>query len=172
MDRVYSIIEKQFITRQESKNNERLALLNQEAETLKKAAKELQNSIGASEREASRAMVRWVLQSLSTVATVAFILAALIGCGMIAYHYCQRLTMGRTFGFFVKLWESTGWLQVLSILGAATGLVSIVVSQALLMFQMIQENTHRVAAAIPPTTSLKPAEGHHPGKAVGDEHTA
>lgn len=150
LDRVYSIIEKQFITQQVLKNDEQLGFLKKEIEELTKASTELRTSISESERQASRAMVKMVLQSLSTVATVAFVLAALIGCGVLAYRYCQGLTMGRTFGFIMKLGETTGWLQVLSILGAVTGLASILVAQALLMFQMIQENTHRVAAGFPP----------------------
>lgn len=156
LDRVYSIIEKRFITLQVLKNDEQLALLNKEVEALKKTGDELRNSIAESERQASRAMVKMVLQSLSTVATVAFVLAALVGCGVLAYRYCQGLTMGRTFGFIMKLGETTGWLQVLSILGAVTGLASIVVAQALLMFQMIQENTRRVTAGLPP---LSPSRG-------------
>jgi hypothetical protein len=51
--------------------------------------------------------------------------------------------MGKTFGFAIKLWETTGWLQMLSVLGVISGLLSVIFSQLLLIFQSIQENTHK-----------------------------
>lgn len=150
LDRVYGMIEKECIKQQTSQHDERLTDLKKEVEDLRKATAEQRDSIATTQRLASRAMVKLVLQSLSAVATVVFVLAALIGCILLAYRYSQELTMARTFGFFVKFVEISGWLQILSILGAVTGLASVLLAQALLMLQMIQENTRRIAAGCTP----------------------
>ncbi len=150
LDGVYTMIETQFVKQLIQKNDERIDHLRGEIETLKKTSTELQTGIAANQRQATQAMARLVAQSLSTVATVLFVLAALLGCGVLAYRYCLGLSMGKTFGFFMKLGENLGWLQVLSVLGAVTGVASILFAQTMLMFQMIQENTRRAAGSTPP----------------------
>ncbi len=164
LDRVYSSIEKQFIKQLTAENDEQVKKLDKEREDLKKKSMELQNSIDKTRQKVSNTFFKLVVQSVSTIATILFIFAAFGCCVVLAHRYSKQLSMAKTFGFFMKLMETTGWLQVLSVLGSPSGVLSILFSQFFLIFQMIQENTRRVSAGFSPLTSSTQVQAMRPSE--------
>ncbi|MFH0783397.1 MAG: hypothetical protein V2B20_15795 [Pseudomonadota bacterium] len=149
LDRVYSILEKQFMKNVAEKNQAQLKTLREEAVALKGHVSKLQNDLEKIKQRATKSYIKLVMQAGSTIATILFLLAALTGCIVLASNYCKELSMGKTFGFLMKFSETVGWLQVLSVLGLISGFFYILFAQLFLMLQMVQENTKRIATLFP-----------------------
>ena len=124
-------------------NEAQLSELQKEIDQLQTRSRHLTDDLKHTRHESLRVMMKLWTHILSTLATIVFITGAISGCVIIARRYSRELSMGKTFGFAVKFWETTGWLQILSVLGVLSGLLSVILAQLLLIFQTIQENTHK-----------------------------
>jgi len=150
LDKVYSVIEKDFIAKQGAENDKQLQVLQEEIQALKDKSQELDQTLTTTKKKGTSVFAKLVVQAISTTATIIFLVAVLIGSIVLSYRYSRRLSVGKTFGFSMKLCETAGWLQVLSILGVLNGLATVFVAQFFLIFQMVQENTRQTAAGLPP----------------------
>lgn len=152
LDSVYTIIEAQFIAEQKQTEERQLSTMRREIETLENRFEELNSNSEQAVRELTQAKRQATLQTLSTTASVLFILGVLIGCFYVAYTYSLTLEICRTFGFVIKLVEALGWVKVMSVLGLVSGLISILFSQFLQLIQQNQENTRKISSLSQATT--------------------
>ena len=150
LDKVYSVIEKDFIAKQSTENDKQLQVLQEEIQALKNQSQQLDQTLVTTKKKSTSAFIKLVVQAISTMATILFLVAVAIGCIVLSHRYSRRLSVGKTFGFSMKFCETAGWLQVLSILGVVNGLAIVFVAQFFLIFQMVQENTRQTAAGLPP----------------------
>lgn len=150
LNKVYSFIEKDFIAKQSAENDKQMQALQEEIQELKNQAQYLDQTLVTTKKKSTSAFIKLVVQAISTMATIIFLVAVAIGCIVLSHRYSRRLSVGKTFGFSMKFCETAGWLQVLSILGVVNGLVTVFVAQFFLIFQMVQENTRQNAAGLPP----------------------
>lgn len=144
LDRVYGIIEEQFLKKQAIENEKQIAELQKAVSELRKNKDEIQIEIEKKKIQVTVSLRRVVEHLLSAVATIIFLIAALIGCLVIAFRYSKSLGMHKTYGFFWKFIEASGWLQVLSVLSCITGIIQVIFSQFFQIFCQTQENTRKL----------------------------
>jgi len=141
LDRVYTIIEEQFIRQHALKNDRSLERSRDQLEKMKTKQEQLLSEIKSNQNRARSVSRELTLRTISIFATIAFIVLIMVGCIIIAYQYAKKLAMHKTFGFITKFIEATGWVRVFSILGILSGLGSILVAQFFHIQQGVHENT-------------------------------
>lgn len=169
LDRVYTLLENRIlenIKEQErdkvlaqslarldqvqSERQEQISLIEKKNEELKERKAEYQRhrrqmiEKAETELDEKRAALnelwmKMVLKVVSTFVILSILVGLLIGCGMLSWKYSQRLKEHRMYGFTSKFVELNGWLRVLSILGCLSGIVLVIVSQTMQIFQKIHE---------------------------------
>jgi cell division septum initiation protein DivIVA len=145
LDRVYSIIEKQFIKQQMQQNNRKLDEMQNEIKSLQASKEKLLKEIKEKKRHVSASWRKKIEHLVSTLATALFVLAAFSGCLILSHRYSKTLALYKTYGFFGKFIETSGWLQVLSVLGCISGIAQVVLGQFLQIFGQNQENTRKLS---------------------------
>lgn len=158
LDRVYSIIEKQFIKQQIQQNNRKLDELQNEISSLQSKRDKLLEEIKERKKHVSASWRKKIGHLLSTLATVLFVLAAFSGCLVLSHRYSKTLVTYKTYGFFGKFIETSGWLQVLSVLGCVSGIVQVVLGQFFQIFGQNQENTRKLSVHFAATQKTQEAQ--------------
>lgn len=162
LDNVYSIIEQQALKDQRLVFDKQLEEKKKELEKIREEKQLLQKITSEKLQQSSSTTKKLILQGLSTVATIVFILTAIISCVVISFRYSRELSLGKTFGFFSKFNETMGWLYVMTVVSIIPGMLSIVVAQLMQIFQQNQENTRRISNAF-----LLRSENHNCGSESG-----
>jgi len=145
LDGVYGILEKQVISQQYIENQKQIDRFQKKVNELQEKDNELQNEVSGKKRNISKLSRKLIFQSISTVASTIFIIVAIIGCIIISYQYCINLSIGKSFGFTTKFIETSGWLQIMSIIGIISGFVFVIVGQFFQIFQTNEENTKKAS---------------------------
>ncbi len=148
LDTIYSIIEAQFMNEQKLVEQQQLSDLKLKLQSLEKQLQ--QAAKRASEATTALASTRrgMFFQTVSTTATILFLILVAAGCIVISFTYARSLTRCKTFGFAVKLVETTGWVRVLTVFGIPSGIIAVVSAQFLELIQQNQENTKSISMAI------------------------
>lgn len=155
LDRVYSIVEEQFVKRQAMQNDLSLEGLREQLHRMKSEHQQLLSEIQGKNKQISGVNKDLSVRLVSVIATVTLLLTIFIGCIVIAYLYARDLVLHKTFGFIIKLFETTGWVRVLSVLGVVSGLGTIFVAQLFQILQGTEENTFRLTIAQETTNTTK-----------------
>lgn len=144
LDHVYGIIEEQFLKQQSLQNEKQIEELQNTITELRKSKDQILTEVEKKKVQVTVSIRRMIEHLFSVVATIIFLIAALIGCLVIAGRYSKTLTLHKTYGFFWKFIEASGWLQVLSILSCITGVIQVIFSQFFQIFCQNQENTRKL----------------------------
>ncbi len=148
LDTIYSIIEEQFIDEQKLVGQQQLSDLRLQQQNLEEQLQ--QTTKRASEATATLANTQkdMIIQTVSTIATVLFLILVAVGCIVISFTYARSLTRCKTLGFVGKLVETTGWVRMLTVFGIPSGIIAVVSAQFLELIQQNQENTKSISTAI------------------------
>jgi hypothetical protein len=141
LDRVYSIIEEQFIQQQTLALEGNLETLQNKIKQKNKEGKELSDKIQSSERQNANQSRELTVRILSLTATLILFVCIIVGSLILSYQYAKQLTHQKTYGFITKFLEISGWVRVITILGALSGFLAIIFAQFFQILQGIQENT-------------------------------
>jgi len=115
--------------------------------------KNAQAALDARKKTVTTLTRKVLLKAVSTLIIQLMLLGLIIGCAAIAWQYSQRLKEHRTYGFFSRFLELSGWLRVFSIIGIVSGFISIIFSQFLQIFQKVHESSQQMIPGTPTTYS-------------------
>lgn len=155
LDKVYNILEEQFLKRQEGRYEEELSTQQQELKALEAQYEETREMVSAKSKVAAAKLRKVMIHIISTVAIILFLIGVTVGCVIFSWRYSQKLDQHKTFGFVTRFVEVTGWVRIFSMLAAVSGLASILVAQLFQIIQKTHENSH---ASLARTTPLPVAE--------------
>lgn len=148
LDGVYTSLEDQFLQRRTILYDEQFSGKKMELERLQKISEEKSNEIIALKKDSFKSFVKLIITSVNTGVVVLFLLAILIGCIILAKKYSDSLTEHKMFGFTSKFVELTGWVRIMTIIGAVSGLVTVLFAQLLQIIQKNHENTSSISILI------------------------
>jgi hypothetical protein len=115
-----------------------------EIDRQEKKVKNAQAALSAKKKTVTALTREVMLKAVSTLIIQLMLLVLIIGCAVIAWQYSQRLKEHRTYGFFTRFLELSGWLRVFSIVGIVSGFISIIFSQFLQIFQKVHESSPKM----------------------------
>lgn len=144
LDRLYTIIENQFLKQYEIINDSNVKELRVNMEEKKATLKQLLAEIQKTKKYVNKINRKLIAQMVSIIGIITLLIAIIIGCLVISFEYAKKLSLHKTYGFVSKFFEMTGWVRVLSLLGIVSGLMSILITQFFQILQCTQENTLRL----------------------------
>jgi hypothetical protein len=145
LDGVYNILEAQFLTVQEGRYEESLKAQQMELVTLKRTAENTTAKLEYLTAEAAEKKLQVMAHTVSIYAIFLFLFVTLTGCGFISWEYSRNMREHRMFALVTRFLELTGWLRLMSVLAATSGLASILIAQ---LFQIVQK-THENSCVAP-----------------------
>lgn len=154
LDRVYTIIEEQFIQKQALAHENDLRKLQKEINLRKKEEQTLYEQISSLEKKWSELSREFVLRIISIIASMIFFVCIIVGALFLSYQHAKHLTQQKTFGFMTKFIEISGWVRVMTFLGAISGFLTILFAQFFQILQGVHENSFHSQQNIANDSSL------------------
>ncbi len=142
LNKVYNVLEEQFLLAQEGRYQNELSSQEQELEVLRVAYATKSEKVSAKRRIAVENNRKVLAHTISIVAVAAFLMALFVSCILLSLQYCKKMEQHKTFGFVTRFVELTGWVRLFSILAVVSGLGSILIAQLFQIIQKTNENSN------------------------------
>lgn len=168
---VYEQLQDQYLQRLGRQQEQELEALRTQLADRQQQRQALQKQLEEAQRQAGRVQFRLGLYFCRLLAMGALTVLILLGCGIKAWRYSQKVSRYPALAALAKFLESLGWVQVMAVWLFPVGLIQIGVAQVLQVWQLTQQgiealcslNGHPLPPAQNPLVADEPVQSDFPG---------